>query len=39
VALVQSEVATARARIAVHIDIVCHRKEIFCDPTSPTQAG
>jgi hypothetical protein len=35
---VQREIPTARTRIAVHIDIVGHRKEIFCDLTSSTGA-
>jgi hypothetical protein len=36
---VQGETATAGARRAFHIDIVGHRKEIFCDLTSSTGAG
>jgi hypothetical protein len=36
---IQGEVATARARVPVHIDIVGHRKEIFCDLTSATSTG
>ena len=36
---IQGEIATTGARIAVHIDIVGHGKEIFCDFTSSTSAG